>query len=236
MKSITLEQFEGPLDLLLQLIEKNELKITEISLAKVTDQFLSYIDQAENLASEEVADFLLIASKLIYIKSKHLLPDFKIEDDVDAGSLERQLKIYRQYYEASKAINRMWSDKKHFSFDRAIPFKIKPQGFVAPKNATKKSLAESFAEILGRIERVINLPKAVIAKAVSIGEKIKHIKELIKSHTHFNFKQILKEKNKTEAIVSFLAMLELVKQREITVHQSDLFGELNIQSAKEINF
>jgi len=236
MRKITLEQFEGPLDLLLQLIEKNELKITEISLAKVTDQFLHYIDQTQGLASEEVADFLLIASKLIYIKSKHLLPQFEMEDDVDAGSLEQQLKIYRQYYEASKVIMQMWNDKKSYSFDRAIPYKIKTEGFVPPKNTTLQSLAESFAEVLGRIERIVNLPKAVIAKAVSISEKIKHIKDLIKQFTKFNFKEILKEKSKTEVIVGFLAMLELVKQREITVNQSALFADLNIERTKEINF
>ena len=72
MHKISLEQFEGPLDLLLQLIEKQKLQITEISLAKITDQYLDYIDNSEDIASEEVADFLLIASKLIYLKSKYL--------------------------------------------------------------------------------------------------------------------------------------------------------------------
>jgi len=96
MHQISLEQFEGPLDLLLQLIEKNKLQVTEISLAQITDQYLDYIAGSEQVASEEMADFLLIASKLIYLKSKYLLPDLSLVDEDDADSLEKQLKIYRQ--------------------------------------------------------------------------------------------------------------------------------------------
>ena len=107
MSKVVLEQFEGPLDLLLKLIEKDKLVITEISLAHITNQYLNYIEESKELIPEEVADFLLIASKLIYLKSKHLLPDFNLEDEDDASSLEEQLKIYRQYYDAAQNINQI---------------------------------------------------------------------------------------------------------------------------------
>ena len=229
MHKISLEQFEGPLDLLLQLIEKNKLQITEISLAKITDQYLEYIENSTNLASEEVADFLLIASKLIYLKSKYLLPDLELpeEDEVD---LEKQLKIYRQYYEASKLINKMFLNKKKYSYIRTTPYKLESlQGFIPPKNVNGKSVRQIFIQILNRIERVVNLPKAVIAKAISIGEKIDHIKDIIKREANVKFAGILKNgKDKTEMVVAFLAMLELVKQKEIIVNQNELFGELHI--------
>ena len=229
MHKIQLEQFEGPLDLLLKLIEKNKLQITEISLAKLTDQYLGYIEDSQNLASTEVADFLLIASKLIYLKSKHLLPDFDMADEDGAGDLEKQLKIYRQYYEASFGINKMYLNKKKYSYHRMASYKLpQDQGFSPPDNATGLSLKEAFLVVLSKIEKVVNLPKMVIAKAISIGEKISHIQNLIQNNSKFNFRKILQKNDKTEIVVSFLAMLELVKRKEITVEQDAIFGDLNI--------
>ncbi len=229
MHQIHLEQFEGPLDLLLQLIEKNQLQITEISLAKVTDQYLTYIENSDNLASTEVADFLLIASKLIYLKSKYLLPDFDLADEDDAGSLENQLKIYRQYYEASKGINRLFVSSRRFAYARRGGYKLPvKQGFSPPANASQDILAGIFADVLAHIARVVNLPKAMIARAISIGEKITDIQNMIKNAQTFNFKKILKKNDKTEIVVSFLALLELVKRREVTVEQKNLFADLNI--------
>lgn len=229
MHKIELEQFQGPLDLLLQLIEKNKLQITEISLAKVTDQYLGYIEKASNLASTEVADFLLIASKLIYLKSKYLLPDLELEDEDGASDLESQLKIYRQYYEASHVINKMFLTKKKYSYPRIGAYKFPVEkGFAPPTNADTKTMKQIFADVLSKIERVVNLPKAVIAKAVSIGEKIKNIQSIIKEKGNINFNSLLRKKDKTETVVNFLAMLELIKQREINVLQDDMFGDLNI--------
>lgn len=238
MHQIQLEQFEGPLDLLLQLIEKDKLQITEISLAKVTDQYLDYLDDTDMLASAEVADFLLIASKLIYLKSKYLLPDFNLADEEDASSLEKQLKIYREYHDASKKINKMFNQPT-LAYQRAKPYKLPEQKkFIEPKNVDQGVLKELFEQILQRIETVVNIPKVVMARAVSIGERIKDIKDKIKNSTKFSFKNILKNKgDKMEAIVSFLAALELVKQREIVISQDDMFGEMDIiKSNKDINY
>lgn len=231
MHQIRLEQFEGPLDLLLQLIEKDKLQITEISLAHVTDQFLAYIEKNQNLANEEVADFLLIAAKLIYIKSKYLLPNLDIQDEADASTLERQLKIYRQYYEASHVINRLFNDKKRYALPKIAPFKkFLPTGFIPPKNVTASILADVFKDLLRRVEAVVNLPKVALKRAISIGDKIRHIQEIIKQKAKdIDFWHLVKDKkDKTEVLVSFLAMLELVKQREIAVEQNSLFGNLKI--------
>lgn len=229
MHQIQLEQFEGPLDLLLKLIEKNKLQVTEISLAKITDQYLSYIEEGENIASTEVADFLLIASKLIYLKSKNLLPNFDVDDEEDAGSLETQLKIYRQYYEASKLIDKQFSDPNKFSYIRVNPYKLpKEKGFAPPTNADKDGMSNIFALVISKIKRIVNLPKIVMVKAVSIGEKIKDLQEVIKIHAKISFNKTFKKKDKAETVVNFLAMLELIKQKEINVEQSALFSDINI--------
>jgi len=229
MHQIQLEQFEGPLDLLLKLIEKNQLQVTEISLAKITDQYLSYIEQGENIASTEVADFLLIASKLIYLKSKYLLPDFDVEDEADAASLEKQLKIYRQYYEASKYIDKQFTNLNKFSYPRIIPYKLPVEkGFAPPDNISKNDMQSIFSNVLSRIERVVSLPKMVIAKAVSISEKIRDLQDIIKVHTRISFNKMFRKQDKIETVVNFLAMLELIKRKEINVEQNNLFGDLNI--------
>jgi segregation and condensation protein A len=230
MHKIALEQFEGPLDLLLQLIEKNKLQITEISLAQITDQYLTFIEESENLISEEVADFLLIASRLIYIKSKHLLPDLVLETEDDSASLEKQLKIYRQYFEASKAINKMYDDKHRHSWSRQQAMKLpNKQEFIAPVNINIQILKNIFEDVLNKIERFVNIPKVVMQKAISIGEKILHLKQFLKDKLEIKFSHLVTDTgNKMETIVSFLAMLELIKQKEIMAEQDDNFGEINI--------
>src|SRR3989344_609317 len=107
MLNFKLEKFEGPLDLLLQLIEDQKLDITEVSLSKVADQFLEYLKNTTSLNPEEMADFLVVAAKLLVIKSKALLPDLNIADDADSSTLERQLKIYKEFLEASKVIRQI---------------------------------------------------------------------------------------------------------------------------------
>ncbi len=228
MQHISLEKFEGPLDLLLQLIEKDKLSITEISLAKITDQYLDYIHD-KVIASEEVADFLLIAAKLIYLKSKYLLPNVVATEEEDGLSLAKQLKIYRQYYEASKLINKMWLDKSHLAYQRNVDLKSYLEfGFLPPKNLKLEQLGIYFHGVLARIETIVNLPKVVMARAISIGEKIKQIKDLINQKQELLFSHLRSSNNKTEVIVNFLAILELVKQKEITVQQNDLFADFNI--------
>lgn len=230
MHKIALEQFEGPLDLLLQLIEKNKLQITEISLAKITDQYLNFIEESDNLVSEEVADFLLIASRLIYIKSKYLLPDLALESEDDSASLEKQLKIYRQYFEASKHINKFYNDKHRQSWSRQQSMKLPvKQEFVPPVNIDKEALKNIFTDVLNKIERFVNIPKVVMQKAISIGEKISHLKQLMKDKLEIKFSHLVVDKNnRMETIVSFLALLELIKQREIVADQENMFGEINI--------
>lgn len=228
---IKLEHFEGPLDLLLQLIESEELDITKVSLAKVTDQFIEYVNTSAGLDSEEVADFLLVASKLLLIKSKILLPSLNINDE-EASDLEKQLKIYKEYYEATKVIESI-IQQKHFIFSREKPIRVFTLKFSPPASITLEDLKTLFAEALRKIEPVVNLPKDVIRRTISISEKISQIKKYILEKVSFGFKNLLNNGgSKTEIIVSFLAMLELVKQRIIEVKQGEMFEEIEIWQIK----
>ncbi len=227
-----LDQFEGPLDLLLRLIEDEKLDITTISLAKVTDQYLAFIEHEEQLPADEIADFLIVAAKLIYIKSKYLLPALEVEEE-DGIDLELQLKLYREYYRASKVILKMLGKKK-FSYVRTVPLKLpREAGFHPPKNATPETMAEAFWAALGRIEVIIRLPKIVLKTAVSIRDKIASLRAALEKGI-VSFHRFYDSSNKQDVIVSFLAMLELVKMRDIDVEQDGLFTEITIRKFNNI--
>ena len=114
---IRISNFEGPLDLLLQLIEKEELDITEVSLLQVTEQYLDYLEKVEDKKPDELADFLLIAAKLLYIKSRVLLPELEMDEEENATDLAVQLKMYKKYVAARKIIQRRF-ENDNFPFSR----------------------------------------------------------------------------------------------------------------------
>jgi len=225
---IKLEEFEGPLDLLLRLIEGQEMDITKVALAKVADQFISYVNNSEDLPTSEVADFLVISSKLLLIKSKVLLPSLDIDDE-EASTLEKQLKIYKEYHEASKIVRQKLTENI-FLFSREKPIRVFTPKFSPPANIGLKDLSSIFAKALIKLEPIVNLPSKMIKKTMSIREKIKHISDLILEKVSYNFRQLLSQAGgKTEVIISFLAVLELVKQKSLDVEQTEgLFSDITI--------
>lgn len=227
---IQLEKFEGPLELLLKLIDSNELDISQVSLSQVTDQYIDYIN-SENLEIDEIADFLVIAARLIYIKSKLILPEIiNSNDEDDSKDLERILKIYKQYYDAKQIIQKIIR-KKHFTYSRETKLVKIKQGFIAPNNITTETLEKKFKQLIGSIKPINVLPKKLIQKTINIKEKIDHIKNLISSKNNLSFSDFINDKkNKIEIIVSFLAMLELIRQKDIIVEQEYMFEEITIKS------
>ncbi|MCX6740607.1 MAG: segregation/condensation protein A [Candidatus Parcubacteria bacterium] len=224
---VQLEDWQGPLDLLLQLIEQQELDITKISLSKVADQFIAYMNM-KPISLEETADFLVVAAKLIYIKSKALLPTLSLEED-DGIDLEKQLKMYKEYLEASRKIQKILS-KNQFCFSKEkFPDGITSQIFYIPQSLTPNKLSNVYAQILGRIKPILELPKRVIERTIKLSERILHIKELVLREACSSFNKLLCDsKSKTERIVSFLAILELVKQKIINVEQNELFEDITM--------
>lgn len=228
--TIRLEKFEGPLDLLLQLIESQELDITEISLAQVAEQYIEYLaSQAERIDPEELADFLVVAAKLLLIKSRVLLPSLHFEEEEGVRDLEHQLKIYKEYLEASRVIHKIIL-KKNFSFTRERMAILEKKAFYPPPGLDPKKLKKAFIEILQEIEQVVRLPQESIKKVISIQEKIQEIRKMIFKKVSIGFRDLLqKTKSKTEAVVTFLALLELVKQRLVIVTQEGTLEEIIIK-------
>ena len=234
MRSYTInsEAYNGPLDLLLQLIESQELDITQVSLAQVADQYVSFVENNPEILPEDIADFLVIAAKLILIKSKALLPTLEIIED--ANELEKQLKMYKLYLDATKKIESIVAHKNFTYSHTSFPAQF-IQGFVPPKKQiTTERMRDLYDLVIKRLEPIIMLPKRIIERVVTIREKIENIRDAILKHSKISFKHFLSNgAGKSEKIVSFLALLELVKQKIIQVEQGDFLGEIEISKTDD---
>lgn len=235
MIDFSTEKFQGPLGLLLQLIESEQMDITEIALAAIADQYVAYVEQAENIDPEEIADFLVIAARLLYIKSKALLPYLSTEaEEEEINDLERQLRMYKQFVEASLKVSaligqgRMMFAPVFNKAGRRIA-EIGPT-FSPPAKLKAADLETVWREILSRLrKREKKLEETQLEPKISLDERIGHIRRLLAEQLSLSFQRLLeKAESRTEVIVNILAILELAKQRELTFEQEELFSEIRV--------
>jgi segregation and condensation protein A len=228
--SVKIEQFEGPLDLLLQLIENQELDITAVSLAKVTEQFLGYVKSLQDKNPLSLANFLAIAAKLLVIKSKALLPNLELdlEEEETAFDLTQQLLLYKKYKEAARFLKCL-DLKRRQSWVREVELNDRIT-FLPDPDITVENLGLSLRSLAEELKEIVRLPQKVMAQVVSITEKIEHIQKLISDKIETSLSDLIKEsKDKTEVIVTFLALLELIKQRVLVVEQEKIFSDITIK-------
>ncbi|MES2216556.1 MAG: segregation/condensation protein A [Patescibacteria group bacterium] len=232
--TIKTQSFEGPLDLLLDLIEKRKLFISDISLAKVTDDFIAHIKQFDNMPMGESAHFILIASTLLLIKSKSLLPQLQLTEDEqgDIHDLETRLKIYKRIKEASLHVSKLFGEEIIFGQSHARP--INPV-FTPDVEFTLEKALYSLKDLINRLPKKEKIPHTIVKKVISLEEMIGTLTNRITSHLRISFKEFTKEhkENKVNIIVSFLAMLELVKQGIVHVSQEKNFDDIQMET-KEV--
>lgn len=218
--------------MLLRLIEKEELDITEISLATIADEFVAYIRQAETIDPEEMADFLVVAAKLLLIKSKALLPYIYPQEEAEIEELQQELKIYKEFLEASKAVEKLLGKKKFMfprEFNRNAIKALEISKFSPPEKLQMGGLKTVFEALIGRLRPMEKLKEKRLEKKISIEDKISGIRELLAKRINLNFRHLMESaQDKTEVIVSFLAALELMRQRELLLEQDDLFGDIRL--------
>lgn len=225
------EIFEGPLDLLLSLIEKRKLLINEISLSQVTDDFINYINLANKENLQNIAHFILIASTLLLIKSKSLLPTLELtnEEQTDIKDLELRLKIYKRIKEEEGGILNLFGKKSSFFKDQNQ--KIDKVIF-SPKGINLKVIKESINNLINNLPKIEIKPKVLVKKVISLEETINKLTERIKSNISMSFREFSNfgKEEKINVIVSFLAMLELVKQGVLEVEQNEKYGDINLHT------
>lgn len=230
MYNVKIEQFEGPLDLLLELINKDKMDITNISLAQIADQYLDYLEKKDDINIMNLADFLTVAAKLILIKSKALLPllDLSNEEEEEIFDLENQLEEYRKFKLIAQEMEKIFNnDKQSFSRDNFI--EIEPQ-FAPPEGIGGNELAAIYESILGQIPVFEKLEEERITKVISLKERIDSLKEMLSHKVEISFNELVKRgSNKAEVIVSFLAILEMVKRRIVVVEQGEIFYDIKFK-------
>lgn len=228
---IKTEVFEGPLDLLLTLVEKRKLFVNDISLAKVTDDFIAHIEQFEKLPMGESAQFILVASTLLLIKSRSLLPSLTLteEEETDIHDLETRLKIYKKIKDASLHVKALFGHEMIFQ-----PAQDRPMApvFSPHESMNLLNLAKAIKEVIHSLPKKEKIPTAIVRKVVSLEEMIDSLTKRIQSGLRMSFKDFSGEHKheRVNVIVSFLAMLELVKQGTIHATQDATFGDIQMET------
>jgi len=230
MYKVKLDKFEGPLELLLELIEKEDMDITELSISRVADEYLEYIHNNVNIELSHLADFLSVAAKLILIKSRALLPSLKLTDDEEKEikDLQVQLIEFKKFKEASLKIAAL-SERNTVSLSRSGYAGVESV-FSPPKDINAHDLKKHFLRIISEIPVLEKLHEEIVSEVVTLEEKISNMSSLIKRRMESSFSEMISTSaEKIEIIVSFLAILEMVKQKVIEVEQKNLFDDIKLK-------
>lgn len=232
--TIRMENFEGPLDLLCQLIDKNKMDIFDIKIAEITDQYLEYLKEMQKMNLDITSEFIVMAAKLIYLKSKSLLPSLlPKEDEEDEFDLVKLLLEYKRYKEYTATLReRVETYGKRY-------YKL-PEKIELPKNKLEKEyspdlLPKIYEEFITREKEKKNLQaeninRLAVSEKVTIKSKIREILKELWKKPSFIFNKLFnpKKKSKVEVVTAFLSLLELSKMSRIQVSQDRLFGDINV--------
>jgi segregation and condensation protein A len=246
-------EFSGPLEKLLELIEAEKMDINEVSLAKVTDDFLKYLEtfkqgMADDMAATEdaerkfrvdlrvLADFVSVASKLIFLKSKYLLPGLALseEEEADIKNLESRLHIYQQLKPAIKLINQLWQTSHH-SFSRPYFIgrgtgNIPGQTMFYPGgNLSTEALTAALGGIFETMKTYDIETETIKEKIITLEEKISEVLDRIQKEGDMHFNQLSGEKSRSEMIVVFLAILHLAREQLVLLEQMDNFSDIMVK-------
>lgn len=225
--------YEGPLELLLELIEKRKLLINDISLAGVTDEYIARINSMESLPVGETADFVSLAATLLLIKSRSLLPSLMLSEDEthDIKELEYRLAVYQLLKDAARGLERGLSTPALYEGTPPAPLPL----FLPDASATPTSLRAAAQTLIDGFPTTLALPKVAVKKIMSLEEMIDKLAARVQSAIRMSFKDFAgggKKIERGEIIISFLALLELVKQGILQATQTSHFSDITLESTE----
>jgi segregation and condensation protein A len=228
--SVQTDVFEGPLELLLELIEQRKLFINDISLAQVADKYMGHIKELDSFPIKDAAQFVLVASTLLLIKSRSLLPTIELteEEEHDIHELEMRLAMYKRMRNLSKHVSDRFGIR--IIFARQDDQKHTPV-FAPHKSITTPSLYRAAKNMISEFPKIEKLSRVTVEKVISLEDMIVKLRNRIQKSVQLKFSQVTNKKRETRGdklnlIISFLAMLELVKQGVMAVQQSSMFSEI----------
>jgi segregation and condensation protein A len=229
--TVETEVYQGPLDLLLQLIERAELDITKVSLARVTDQFLAYMRTLQELRAERVSEFIVVAARLMQIKSEALLPRpvVRMPDEEDPGeALVQQLLLYKQFKDLATQLAQRQAGDLRSHLRMAPPPKV--EGRLDLSDTDINDLYNAALRVFTREDLRAPLRTVVAAPRITIREKIRIVAAALRANTLVRFRELVgKTPGRLHVVVTFLAVLELVRRYRIAAQQDALFGDIELR-------
>lgn len=233
--AIKLENFEGPLDLLCHLIDKNKMDIYDIRISEITDQYIEYIKAMEEMNLEITSEFLIMASTLLYIKSKNLLPSQADEEkELSEEELIRRIIEYKKFKEISKVLKGYYEENNKRIFKKPDKIELPKQDI--EKEYSKEIIIDLYKQIIDKNatrlnKNAKNIEKIAITDTYTIADKVKVMyKELIKKKK-FKFNQLFSRNkcNKKEIVTAFIGLLELSKRSKVITEQPHIFGDITVE-------
>ena len=238
---VKLQAYDGPLDLLLDLIKKNEMDIYDIQIAEITRQYLDYLSRMKELDLEIAGEFLVLAATLIYIKSKTLLP-VETEEEEEGGDprseLVRKLLEYQAFKEAAKKLGFLESERGKIFTRQLTDYYLAD---LDPGENTIETFSSNLYDLLSAFQKVLaqatkDAMHEVFEEIISIEEKMAEIQALLIENKRLSFSELFgKRRTRNELIATFLALLEIVRTRFARVRQEKQFGEIVIEKTEEVS-
>lgn len=235
---IKIDNFEGPLDLLLHLISKNKMDIYDIKIAEITEQYIDYINKMEEMNLVVTSEFAIMASTLLYLKSKKLLPKHEeIEEELTEEELIRRIIEYKKYKDITQKL------KENFEIFANRYYRF-PEKIELPKQELYDKyedgiIVKAYKNVLFKNEQKINqnaknIEKIAILDTYTIYDKVKEMFKILRHKPNFVFNKVytLKKRNKQEVVTAFSGLLELSRRNKVITEQEELFGDIKVQKAK----
>ena len=237
--AIRLDNFEGPLDLLCHLVDKNKMDIHEVNISNITDQYVEYINAMQELNLDVTSEFVLMASTLLYIKSKSLLPK-QVEDEGELTEEELIHRIieYKKYKEISKKLKEQFEifSKRFYK----LPDKIELPNRKIEENYSKDLLENAYKNLLNRNKEKINvnaenIQRIAITETVTVTSKVKDIFRELMKKPKFVFNKLCRSKkySKLETVTAFTGLLELTRRNKVRTEQEKIFGDITVEKARD---
>lgn len=239
--SIKTENFEGPLDLLCHLIDKNKMDIYDINLSQITDQYIEYIKQMEIMNLEVTSEFLVMSSTLLYLKSKHLLPkQQEEEEEITEEELIRRIIEYKKYKEITKKMKESFLINSKRFYKIAEEIKLPKQKIEEQYN--KETIPEIYKYLIGKNrekinENASNIEKIAITETYAVGDSVKEMYRALIKFKKFTFNKLfsIKKHNKKEIVTAFSGLLEMSRRNKVQTDQEELFGDIEVEKVKNKN-
>ena len=236
---IKIENFEGPLDLLCHLIDKNKMNINDVNLSEITDQYIDYINKMEEMNLEVTSEFLIMASTLIYIKSKNLLPKASDdEEEISEEELLRRIIEYKKYKEISKTLKEMYKNNAVRFFKNAEVIELPKQKL--ERNYDKSVIVDTYQKVVKSNEEKVNqnarnLEQIAVIEKYTVASKVKQMLTILVKRPKFVFNTLfsLKQCEKAEVVSAFSGLLELSRRSEVMTNQDKLFGDISVEKKKD---